>query len=161
MIGQLGNLRVECDADVVRKVNQEEVNSPGFDGPLQGVDGTAVELRMLPEPCWGMEPWKRLVVARQALLRQVVTALDTGRNFDDTPLHEDGFDDRYEPQPLDPPGEGIVRYGPDNCPICGEESELAVHTDDPHQVAGCDECLEMVAEDLSDMNHCAGHCLHC
>ena len=72
MIGQLGNLRVECDADVVRKVNQEEVNSPGFDGPLQGVDGTAVELRMLPEPCWGMEPWKRLVVALQALLRQLV-----------------------------------------------------------------------------------------
>ena len=29
------------------------------------------------------------------------------------------------------------------------------------QVAGCDECLEMVAEDLNDMNHCAGHCLHC
>ena len=62
---------------------------------------------------------------------------------------------------MDPPGEGIVHYRPGDCQICGEEYELAVHTHDPHQVADCYECLEMVTEDLSDMNHCAGHCLHC
>ena len=56
VIGQLGNLRVESDADVGRKVNQEEVNGTRFNGPLQVVNGAAVELRTLPEPCWGMEP---------------------------------------------------------------------------------------------------------
>ena len=58
--------------------------------------------------------------------------------FDDTPAHYDGFDDRYEPPPVDPPEEGIVHYGPGNWPLCGKESEPTVHTDDPHQVTGCD-----------------------
>ena len=63
--------------------------------------------------------------------------------------------------PWIPRGEGIVHYGPGDRPICGEESGLAVHTEDPHQATGCDECLDLVAEDLSDTNQYAGHCLHC
>ena len=84
-----------------------------------------------------------------------------GRNFDDTPAYFEDFDDRYEPMPVDPPEEGTVHYGPGYRPLCGEEDELAIHTDDPHQVAGCDDCLELVAEDLNDNNRYAGHCLHC
>ena len=68
------------------------------------------------------------------------------RNFDGTRPHDDGFDDHCEPRPVDPPGEGIVHYGPGDRPICGEESGLAVHMEDPHRVTGCDECLEVVAE---------------
>ena len=77
-----------------------------------------------------------------------------GRNFD-------SFDSQYEPPPVDPPKEEIVHYGPGYRPLCGEEDEVTVHTDDPHQVAGCDDCLELVAEDLNDNNHYTGHCLHC
>ena len=84
-----------------------------------------------------------------------------GRNFDDAPTHQDRFDDRYEPPPVDPAGEGIVHYGPGESPLCGEEFDLAVLTDDPSQVVGCNECLELVAEDLRDQNHYAGRCLHC
>ena len=84
-----------------------------------------------------------------------------GRNYDDTPVGFDNFDDRYEPPPVDLPGVGIAHYGPGYWPLCGEEDELALHTDDPHQVVGCGECLELVAEDLNDNNHYAGHCLHC
>ena len=83
-----------------------------------------------------------------------------GRNFDDT-AGFDGFNDRYEPRPVDPPEEGIVHYGPGYRPLCGQEDELALHTDDPHQVVGCGDCLELVAEDLNDNNHYGGHCLHC
>ena len=54
-----------------------------------------------------------------------------------------------------------VHYGPGNSPLCGEEDELAAHTDDPHQVVGCDDCLELVAEDLNDNNEYRGRCLHC
>ena len=39
--------------------------------------------------------------------------------------------------------------------------ELAAHTDDPHQVAGCADCLELVSEDLNDNYSYGGHCLHC
>ena len=56
--------------------------------------------------------------------------------FDDAPTHQDRFDDRYEPPPVDPAGEGIVHYGPGESPLCGEESALAVHTEDPAQDAG-------------------------
>ena len=40
-------------------------------------------------------------------------------------------------------------------------SWLANYTDNPDQVWGCDDCLELVAEDLGDMNHSAGRCLNC
>ena len=36
-----------------------------------------------------------------------------------------------------------------------------MHTDDPHQVSGCAEYLELVAEDLADRNEYRGRCIHC
>ena len=38
---------------------------------------------------------------------------------------------------------------------------IAVYTDDPAAVAGCADCLELVAEDLEDHNDYRGRCLHC
>ena len=85
-----------------------------------------------------------------------------GRNFDDTPAHFDRFDDRYEQPPMDPPEEGMVHYGPGNRPLCGDESPHAVYTDEPGQVAGCEDCLELVAEDLQDpATRHGGYCLDC
>ena len=84
-----------------------------------------------------------------------------GRNFDDTPVHLEDFDDRYEPPPVDPPEESMVHYGPGDRPLCGNESPFAVYTDEPYQVDGCEDCLELVAEDLQDHNHYRGRCLHC
>ena len=47
----------------------------------------------------------------------------------------------------------------------GRFAELGVwtvsYTDDPAQVAGCGDCLELVAEDLQDQNEYIGRCLHC
>ena len=37
----------------------------------------------------------------------------------------------------------------------------AAYTDDPRRVASCEECLELVAEDLADGNDYRGRCLHC
>ena len=54
-----------------------------------------------------------------------------------------------------------IHYEPGGRPLCGAESWLAVYTDDPDQVSGCDDCLELVAEDVGDTNHYAGRCLHC
>ena len=34
-------------------------------------------------------------------------------------------------------------------------------TPDPELVRGCGDCLELVAEDLSDQNTYMGRCLHC
>ena len=56
-----------------------------------------------------------------------------GRNFDDTPVGLDGFDDRYEPPPVDPPEEGVVHYGPGGRrPLCSTERWTAVHTENPN-----------------------------
>ena len=38
---------------------------------------------------------------------------------------------------------------------------LAVYTYDPYQVAGCDDRIELVQEDLHDHNEYRGRCLHC
>ena len=85
-----------------------------------------------------------------------------GRNFDDTPEHFDHRDDRYEPPPVDPPEEGNVHYGPGDRPLCGNESPFAIYTFEPDQVAGSQDCLELVAEDLQDPDtHYGGYCLHC
>ena len=54
-----------------------------------------------------------------------------------------------------------VHYGPGGQPLCGAESWLAVYTGNPNEVAGCDDCLELVAEDVGDMNFYGGRCLHC
>ena len=82
-----------------------------------------------------------------------------GCNFDDSPAGYSDFDDRYEPPPVDPPEEDVVHYGPGDRSLCGNQSPYAAHTDDPYQVAGCQECLELVAED-PDIRH-GGCCLHC
>ena len=37
----------------------------------------------------------------------------------------------------------------------------AVYTDDPQQVHGCADCLELIAQDLEDRNDYLGRCLHC
>ncbi len=54
-----------------------------------------------------------------------------------------------------------VHYAPGDRPLCGNDSWTAIITDDPAQVSGCDDCLELVAEDLHDHNDYRGHCLHC
>ena len=82
------------------------------------------------------------------------------RNFDGTLPDFDCFEDCHEP-PVDPPREGTVHYGPGHRPLCGNADELALYTRDPHQVAGCDDCLELVVEDLADDNKHGGYCLHC
>ena len=74
-----------------------------------------------------------------------------GRRSDDTP---EGF----EPFALGGPGTGArlyagrIRQGDPLRPLCGNESMTAVYTDDPNAVAGCHDCLELVAEDLEDHN---------
>ncbi len=72
------------------------------------------------------------------------------------------LDDRYDPPTVDPHEKGIVHYGPGDRPLCGAEIWLAVHTDDLAQVRGCEDCLELVAEDLQDPDTpYGGYCLHC
>ena len=41
---------------------------------------------------------------------------------------------------------------PASGPLCGAEGWTVSYTDDPDQVQGCDDCLELVAEDLQDEN---------
>ena len=55
----------------------------------------------------------------------------------------------YSPNEPDP----IVHYGPGDQPLCGNESPFAIYTDEPNQVAGCQDCLELVAEDLQEPGH--------
>ena len=92
-----------------------------------------------------------------------------GRRSDDAP---EGFEPSslvdHGPEPDYTPDEDgrVVHYGPGDRPLCGSESMTAVYTDDPALVAGCRECLELVAEDLADEdlddeNDYRGHCLHC
>ena len=45
-----------------------------------------------------------------------------------------------------------VHYAPGERPLCGAEGWTVSYTDDPDQVQGCDDCLELVAEDLQDEN---------
>ena len=82
-----------------------------------------------------------------------------GRNFDDTPAYSPDFDDRHEPPPVDPPDEDVIHYGPGDRPLCGNESPFAAYTDEPKQVASCQDCMELVAEDPD--THYGGYCLHC
>ena len=84
-----------------------------------------------------------------------------GRRFDDTPEHFDHRGDRYDPPRVDPPEDGIVHYAPGDRPLCGNESPYAVYTEEPDKVAGCQDCLDLVAEDLQDPDtHYGGYCLH-
>ena len=56
---------------------------------------------------------------------------------------------------------GVVHYGPGDRPLCGSESMTADYPDDPALVAGCADCLELVAEDLDEDNEHWANCLHC
>ena len=82
---------------------------------------------------------------------------DTPEYFDHSPLVNQGPEPDYTP---DEDG-GAVHYAPGDRPLCGGDSMTAVYSSDPHQVTGCADCLELVAEDLQDHNHYDGHCLHC
>ena len=57
--------------------------------------------------------------------------------------------------------DAIVHYAPGEHPLCGNDSITAVYTDDPALVAGCADCLELVAEDLDEDNEHWANCLHC
>ena len=54
-----------------------------------------------------------------------------------------------------------IHYGPGDGPMCGADLVGAHWTDEPEAVAGCDDCLELAAEDLADANEYRGQCLHC
>ena len=58
------------------------------------------------------------------------------------------------PEPDYTPDEedSVIHYAPGDHPLCGTESLTAVFTDDPAKVQGCDDCSEMVAQDLQDPN---------
>ena len=55
----------------------------------------------------------------------------------------------------------VLHYAPGDRPLCGADSWTEVYSDDPGQVAGCEDCLELVSEDLQDHHEYRGHCLHC
>ena len=54
-----------------------------------------------------------------------------------------------------------IHYGPRKAPLCGEEPVGTYWADEPESVVGCEDCLELVAEDLADDNDYQGRCLHC
>ena len=54
-----------------------------------------------------------------------------------------------------------IHYAPGERPLCGAEGWTASYTDDPAGVAGCVDCLELVARALADDNEYIGHRLHC
>ena len=53
----------------------------------------------------------------------------------------------------------VIHYAPRDRRLCGNES--AVYSGDPRQVAGCGDCLELVAEDLQDHDWYRGGCVNC
>ena len=78
-----------------------------------------------------------------------------GRNPDDTPVYFDSWPLPHHrgPLALDPPdvdADVVVHYGPGDQPLCGADSWIAVYTEDPAQVNGCADCIELVEEDVGD-----------
>ena len=55
----------------------------------------------------------------------------------------------------------VVHHAPGDSPLCGLEESPEPMTSDPELVWGGGDCLELVAEDLSDQNRYMGRCLHC
>ena len=56
----------------------------------------------------------------------------------------------------------VVHHAPGDRPLCGNESSTAVYSDDPSRVAGCEDCLELVAEDpLKNHDWYRGGCVNC
>ena len=54
-----------------------------------------------------------------------------------------------------------VHYAPGDRALCGSDCLDGALTENPDDVTGCADCLEMAAEDLADDNEYMGHCLHC
>ena len=90
---------------------------------------------------------------------------DTPEGFDTSPLMDQGPEQNDTPEGFDPSvlmnQEPEQNDTPDDRPLCGNDSMTAVYTDDPALVAGCADCLELVAEYLGDDNEHWAHCLHC
>ena len=84
---------------------------------------------------------------------------DTPESFDRSPLVNQGPERDYTP--VEDEGLSVVHYSPGDSPLCHNDCANAVYTDDPDQVHGCEDCLELVAEDLQDHNEYLGRCLHC
>ena len=82
---------------------------------------------------------------------------DTPEYLDHSPLMDQGSEPDYTP---DEDG-GVIHYGPGDSPLCDNDCANAAYTDDPKKVRGCEDCLELVAQDLADENDYRGHCLHC
>ena len=82
---------------------------------------------------------------------------NTPEGFSQSPLVDQGPELDYTPNEYS----RVVHYGPGDRPLCENDSVTAVYTDDPNQVQGCEDCLELVAEDLQDHNAYLGRCLHC
>ena len=82
---------------------------------------------------------------------------DTPEGFDRRTLMDQGSERDYTSDDVD----AVVHYAPDDRPLCGNDSMTAVYTDDPALVAGCADCLELVAEYLDDDNEYRGRCLYC
>ena len=80
---------------------------------------------------------------------------DTPEGFEPSPLVDQGPERDYTPDEYG----RVIHYGPRDRPLCGNDSVTAVYTDDPAAVAGCRDCLELVAEGLDDDNEYMGHCL--
>ena len=54
-----------------------------------------------------------------------------------------------------------VHYAPGDRALCGSDCPNGALTDNPDDITGCADYLELVAEDLADDNEYGGHCLHC
>ena len=67
----------------------------------------------------------------------------------------------------DPTPAGVIHYAagdlfePGDRPFCGNESSTAVYSEDPRQVAGCDDCLGLVAEALKTLDWYRAYCVNC
>ena len=66
----------------------------------------------------------------------------TPEGFEPSPLVDQGPERDYTPDEYG----RVIHYGPRDRPLCGNDSVTAVYTDDPAAVAGCRDCLELVAE---------------
>ena len=61
----------------------------------------------------------------------------------------------------------VIHYAPGSVlwpgdrPPCGNESSTAVYSEDPRQVAGCADCLELVAKALATLDWYYSYCVNC
>ena len=57
--------------------------------------------------------------------------------------------------------EFTVHYAPGEAPLCSSDYPEEDLTENPDDVTGCADCLELAAEDLADRSEYGGRCLHC